>query len=741
MAITVPIYGQQQVAVRARPNMTLPEAAAGSPDAYGAGLGRGVSELAQASADIYHQGTVAAVQQAQADFGDRNLERQQQFLTLSGKDALAAQTKFQSDAASDAMGVRNKLPSDAARNMWDVWAPHALNQYSAAIVAHSSAQGEQLSKASFSASLEQLHKQIGLNYTDPSQIADGIKGLNTSVTTYAEAHGWSPEMTAQALDDQHSRAYGTVIVNSLDANDWKRAVATFHDGMTNRVFTPEAEHQLRGIITPAEIRGRAHEASAQVLGPTPVASGITAAQAVAQAEELTKDQTPEVQQAAKERTLRDLSEAYSIHSETQNMGMAAVLKDALQNGKTWDDVADKPNVLALDPMTRIRLQHDLAKEVDPYQSRIAFHTWKMLISSQDEKTRNKAIDAGPQMFPGMNKEDMLSAIDLWYTARDSISGTSSAGPARKELDSVYTKGEAISRVLTSAGLSMQKQSDGSYDPDTAAALDWIDREGKGMQANRKDRAPLTSDDWSVIANKAVAKQVVLKRFWYNYLTGGVGETKMSNYQLGAEQVKEIPQEQQAMIRERFNAFNRRMPTDIELYQQWNMDGRPGSPPSKQPTGSVEPGTRPEETPRDRAVREAMLLPHHVQIGSREAAGIIARTKTVQENLVEAIAQGINVEANTKLLIEIRNALHDAPVTVRDAAGSSIPVRFSSGIHGELRQENAQDSLSGVRPTSATPEQEKAYQEWLDRHPDQRFVNDLLEQKRYRLPDNMQPWNQ
>lgn len=573
MGITVPTYGTPKAAVQAAPDTTIsPRMARIEPDAFGAGLGQGISQVSQAAAGIYadvqNKADNAQLNGAQAQWQAAQNKRQVDFLNLQGEQALGQQADFQTQAAKDAEDIRKGL-NPRVQNHWDLWAPHAVNQFNAAIDSHASAQVPKIAAEKNSAAVQGTLDNIGLNYSDPAQVKAGLNQLAQTAEAYGHAQGEPIEVTAQKLRDLKAQAHASVVSGYLSVDQDVAAKAYLDQNRGD--MNPAQVNQFTKALDISSTRGQAQDLVDSIMHVGDTLGESNDLQKMSDRVAADTEGNPKLRDEAQQRLEHAFAIRKQTHAEQQNGLFEGAVDAASKDPTKGIDAVPAQTLAAMDPTVREHLRAALAKQIDPVQSRMAVASFTLALA--DPNLKQKILDAGPPVGGGNTTiEDQKTIIDLWTKAK-----TGEDDPkAKRDLQTLQDKMQSVAGVLQSAGYSMKKDPDSGYDPKTAAMLDYVDRDGEAMQAARKDKAPLTPDDWRVVAGKALAQQTIKGT---GFLGGDQSTTTADMY---AEQIKAIPPDVKAGLEAAFNAKNRRLPTADELLRSW------GAYQQKTPTPAPDP---------------------------------------------------------------------------------------------------------------------------------------------------------
>ena len=549
-----------------------------SPDQFGAGVAQGVQDvgrvfgqIAQQERAIRQQATDqannAAVNDYSSQIGTLATKYQIEHQNLKGQAALEAEPDLLDRFNKEAENIGGGMLSNPEQREQ---AKHILlrhtNSLKSAMAVYSNGEVKKQQAHDYVQNNETETGRAELNRNDPQQVASAWAATQASTDAFAKANRWGPDVLANARTTDATRFWGRQSESFLNEGDDIQAQRILDQHKAD--MDGAAVARLQDAISKTKDRNDVKRVTTVVMGwnDGDPATPPDLEKAMADVDSFTKGMKPEVIDDAKAMVARNLRLRYEAHNDTQAGIEYQILSAANdpQNPAGFDSKPVQALWRQLDPIRAAKVKAAMTKieQPDPISSRMALRNYELLLTSPDPAVRQRVQAASPAEIVaggGMTPEDAKQAVDLWYKAKQAKAGDATA---QRELEGLQTKGDAVMTVLRAGGLDLKKDGDGNYDPKTAAALDWVDREGKAMQAARADRKPLTSDDWKVLAGKALVEQKLKGAgFWG-------GDQSKTTAQMQADLVGQIPAQHRAGIEEAFNATHGRMPTYPELLSAW-----------------------------------------------------------------------------------------------------------------------------------------------------------------------------
>lgn len=536
-------------------------------NAFGASLGKGIQSASQdvfnVFARFHEQANQAAVNDGIAQATRRANELQLAHRQQYGQDAIKSAPDVQAKYGQTLDDIAGQtLSNDAQRRAFQAWRGQAQASFDNAINTHAAQQGEVQYNADHQARKDGQIAQASLNYKNPDMVAASWKDIGAANDAYAQHMGMTPIQKEAMNRMDADRMAGALVQSSLTDKDWVTAQQVVQQ--FGPMMSPDGRAKLVQATQAAELDGRAKAITSNVVSRVnPDGSQLDEEHALAEADkqvnEATKGWAPsradDLRDTVRAKTAQTIRQQFAAHTESQNLTEMKIIEAAIKDpaGIAADGVA--PLLAQLDPLRAKKVQDEWNKAAapDPIQSRLALANYELSLGNPDQAKVRQVVDAGPQAaLAGLTKEDQKSAIDAWKTAylanQDPL--------AKQKLDGIVSKSQAVEGVLTAAGMSYQKDNTGKVREDTAAALDWINREGLAMQQARPDKRPLTPSDWELLARRAVAKQVIEK--------GWIWDTTKKTYEIQQESIKNIPPEDRSKLEDGFTMKYGRPPTAAEL---------------------------------------------------------------------------------------------------------------------------------------------------------------------------------
>ncbi len=594
--IRVPTYGQPQVGQAPLADNRL--RIQSTPDSFGAAVGEGVQavgrEAGAAALDYQHeQDRLAKEAKAKADavaVADlRNqsdaqvIAQRDQIAQTKGKDAikLPDQVFPAYDKQTDKTMAEIKDPDQQTH--YRLYRDAQRNDLTSFLNNHVAGQMQAYDQQDFEAGTHLVSDQVGQVYQSHDLVNNALHARNEQIASFAERHGL-PASWAEARSVQETDAnLMQVITRHVADGDYKAAGSWFNE--YGHQLTPQSRLRAQELVKTATVDGEAKRIALDVTSATvgdvehPNIEAATAAvdkSVVGMPANIRDDVVIE----AKRRTVQMLNQQAAARTETMN-GTEYQILSLANDPKTplgFDDKQVQDLWRTLDPLRQAKMKAALTKldEPSPDDSIVALNNVQRGLA--DPATRDGLIANGPELASrGMTKSDAQKAREAWSTAKLAQQGDPKAKHA---LEGLQSKNEAIDSVLTAAGVDLAKSGNqytatgSSSVPATATLLDYIDREGKAMQEARKDRAPLTTDDWKVVAGKALATQTIKGTGWFggdqSMATAGIYADLLKNGGdvPGGGRIPPLPPAQQATMEAEFNAAHGRFPTYPEMLQLW-----------------------------------------------------------------------------------------------------------------------------------------------------------------------------
>lgn len=554
-------------------------------DAFGAGLGQGIEAASRTAFGVWQQemqrATRVRVQSAENELTTHELQAQRRLEEAQGEHAPQAFEREMESLRRRQGEIEAKLANPAQREAFRLAAETRLLAFENRGAAHVVRETRRADSMAIAAAVDLSLEQARADRGDTHALGTGFIAIRQRVEAWAERQGLPAEERQREVQRLGDRYGDAILTAHLEAGEY-RAADQFLRGWGGH-FSEGARAKFAQAVQRAAFDGESRRIAGEIVsaiapGPFP---DIAAAEAAA--DRATDGASEDLRAEVRRRAVHGVRQRSATWTEMENLRQWRVL--GIVTDPANRDGIDTPEAQQLlremDPQHAAKLRADIAKasmvKPDPVSSRISLANYEALLTSPDPELRAKAIAAGPLSGIGeMTTEDQRAAVGLWATANKAAKGDRGA---RQEIDSLSTKTQAVHDVLRAAGYDVRRSdADGFKSKETAAVIDWIDREAGAMQAARTDRRPWTAADWRTIAGKAVAEQALKGRGTFG------GDITARTADLAMRQVAQIPPHHRGGFEERFNAANGRLPTATELLQMWalyqqtNPDPAPGSPP-------------------------------------------------------------------------------------------------------------------------------------------------------------------
>ena len=267
----IPMYDSPQVQIAP---IATPRATPVGPDAFGAGIGKGLGELAGAAEyaqKVTDHNDLLGARKSLTDAAkdvlystdtDPDTGVVKGLMFRQGDDAQGVGQQFEDDMRAKVGEISDQLSGDTLKNAFSVMAGHQITQLATAAHEHEFKQKMAATKMNTDAVKEQALQMTAVGFDSPevvqNQINNGFQAIKSQMLL--DGYGPDSDVTRSQLELFESQVHKTV-VNSLIGtgrigeakryfDDWKDAdggsVFTAHDSL-------ELEHKLRPLSDAQEV--------------------------------------------------------------------------------------------------------------------------------------------------------------------------------------------------------------------------------------------------------------------------------------------------------------------------------------------------------------------------------------------------------------------------------------------------------------------------------------------------------
>lgn len=190
-----------------------------SAGAFGAGLGKGLSDMARAQAEIQEKDDQAAVKQATSALRKRINQRtyldEDSYYNRQGQDAYKSLAQFQRELDDARKDVARSLTRGKQQNLFNQVSQDYLDREYDSMARHASKGRKQWLDGQDLAIAEQAQEDGSLRWNDNAEYAIQIR---KSVGNLAKRNGWSPEKRELEVEKQLTGMHKQAIDNILEQN-------------------------------------------------------------------------------------------------------------------------------------------------------------------------------------------------------------------------------------------------------------------------------------------------------------------------------------------------------------------------------------------------------------------------------------------------------------------------------------------------------------------------------------------
>jgi lysozyme family protein len=198
-----------------------------TPEAFGAGIGRAVGDVANVLAEQakreQDKSNLAAVEAADNATTQWSIKRQSEALNQLGKDAFGLPDKVLGEYDEFVQSQRQNLANDAQRVVFDKQANQRRASMQLSLLRHESGQMDGYADTEHKSFLALRAESAGANYTDPARVQEERNKSDGALRAYALRKGIDTESdTFRALKlDQDSAINSAVMSRLIDDDPYK----------------------------------------------------------------------------------------------------------------------------------------------------------------------------------------------------------------------------------------------------------------------------------------------------------------------------------------------------------------------------------------------------------------------------------------------------------------------------------------------------------------------------------------
>lgn len=237
----VPTYGQRKQSLNPVFRGKLRDSS--TPEAFGAGIGRGLQNLAAGVGKVADAVQVAnaledkaVVDQKLNEFSDYTRERTYNpdsgYMMLQGENAVTGRQTFEKDVEKRRSEIAGGLTPNQ-RKMYDRASQERRRQAYDTAVRHAGAQRKEWFDDATTARLETYSNDALAMMNEPEKLAQTMAAAEKEIAGKAEVSGWSPEQTANAQEEFRSGVNKNIVL--------KRAIS---DPLAAKAWLDEHRDQM-----------------------------------------------------------------------------------------------------------------------------------------------------------------------------------------------------------------------------------------------------------------------------------------------------------------------------------------------------------------------------------------------------------------------------------------------------------------------------------------------------------------
>lgn len=325
----VPSLREQEVRPEALPGARLTVNA--DPDAFGAGIGRGLQQVGEVANDAYLKER-AEVEETMAYELDSQLEKESNRLLFDptngallkqGRNAdglpetvLPEFDKYASELEGKVSSPRVKL---IARRLVER-KRSALNE---SLVRHTAKEVQAWKAATFKDSAETAKQTGGLYYNDPNKVAAAMRQGEEAITRMAAAQGLPAEAALGAFRSEMHRQ----VINSALAKDDFAAARQYYEA-NREGMTADDSAALGKVIREGQIKVEGREMADRIAATSGSLSGALG--------QINKITDPEMREEVKRRVKDRLAERETLENERDKSELEAAYR-SIESGQNPDD--------------------------------------------------------------------------------------------------------------------------------------------------------------------------------------------------------------------------------------------------------------------------------------------------------------------------------------------------------------------------------------------------------------------
>lgn len=347
---TVPTLSENQIQARALPGVRLNTDV--SPDAFGAGIGRALGQVAEVANDyaIKARNEAEEVQAFEIDAKLQKIENSLLFdpekgaLMKQGRNALGLPEIVQPEFDKAAAEIENSVTSPRVKLATRKMVERRRLSLSESLSRHVAKESQKYQAATFEDAADTALNTAGLFYNDPARVAVSIRQGEEAITRKAAVEGVPAE---NALMEFRSRAHKQVINAALAKDDYESAAAYYE---ANRESMSADDAAAVGkVVREGEIKVRGRAMADRI-----AASVSTMAGALGQVNAI---EDPEMRDEVKRRVKERLAERETIKREVEESEMKAAYQ-AIEAGENPDDFSPARRLALADKMPTLRRAWD-----------------------------------------------------------------------------------------------------------------------------------------------------------------------------------------------------------------------------------------------------------------------------------------------------------------------------------------------------------------------------------------------
>lgn len=260
MRISVPVYEEQQVRNAGIPNVR--QTVRATPDAMGAGIGKGLDDISKVA------GKIALEEKEKADLAqltEFDMQRsmfenslEEEALQIRGKDAINVPDEYLARRDDGVGKLIEELP-EHLREKAQLMTMKSTPIFQKAMLRHSRSEQQAYQDSQYSAYLENASESAGLFYSDSERVALEISRSVNRISAEGVTKGWSAEEITERKEKQVAGIHMQVLARAVMEKDWRHASAYFEANEDDLKKEPDQWLNARKLVDQAKAQGAAIE--------------------------------------------------------------------------------------------------------------------------------------------------------------------------------------------------------------------------------------------------------------------------------------------------------------------------------------------------------------------------------------------------------------------------------------------------------------------------------------------------